>query len=305
MPGRAGRIAGALLVSLPLFSLLSGYAASPAGFAASLQSGNQGGTLVIVILALTSVGIAATALIARAEDLETAARLRSALEQQRLQLIDAIELGRASEARVRDAERRMELLEHGIAPVAGEDEAALRAMKDSGGALQWSLAASVGMLCLACAALYFGLYQPAARKLQVQSTQLSQLAGKHAADLSALRVDFETQKGALSATLDTERTGIASARAAVEEAEGRLAACEQAAEADADAEAVAKPPRGKAHRRTKVSRAWHTAATGRAAASAKAAALSERPGVPELDAKTRRALRDSESRRDDDPLSGL
>jgi hypothetical protein len=157
MPGRAGRIAGALLVSLPLFSLLSGYAASPAGFAASLQSGNQGGTLVIVILALTSVGIAATALIARAEDLETAARLRSALEQQRLQLIDAIELGRASEARVRDAERRMELLEHGIAPVAGEDEAALRAMKDSGGALQWSLAASGGMLCLACAALYVGL----------------------------------------------------------------------------------------------------------------------------------------------------
>lgn len=305
MPGRAGRIAGALLIALPLLALLVGYGASPAGLGATLAATGQGAALVMVILGLTSIGIAATALIARAEDLESVARMRGVLEQQRLQLIDAVEIGRASEARVREAERRMELLEHGIAPSSVDDDAALRAMKgESGSALLWALAAAAAMLCLACGALYFGLYQPAARKLSLQGAQLAQVSQKHATELAALRADFDAQKTSLGAMLESERAGIAAARGAAEQAEGKLAACEQATQA-----AVAEPaaPAPKAQKR-KLARAAKRRAPARKAV-APAAATRElapaRPGAPELDAKTSRALRESESRGDDDPLSGL
>jgi hypothetical protein len=322
MPGRAGRVAGALLISLPLSSLIVGYAVSPLGFANSMSaSGAQGGALVTVILGLTSVGVAATALIARAEDLETVARMRAVLEQQRLQLIDAIEVGRLSEARVRDAERRMELLEHGIMPSHADDDAALRAMKggaQSSSALQWALTAAAAMLCLACGALYFGLYQPAARKLQAQSAVLAQISGKHAAELAAVRTQAESQKSSFAAAMDTERSGIESARAAVEDAQKKLAACEQGAAAPAKekekaelapakekAEVVPAPSRSVKRKAARAARKTPPRKTAVAAPAPARAAIPERPDSPELDAKTKRALRESESRNDDDPLSGL
>ncbi len=313
MPGRASKVAGALLIALPLVALLVGYGSSPLGLAASVGASGKGAPLVIVILGLTSIGVAATALIARAEDLEGVAHMRRVLEHQRLQLIDAVELGRASEARLREAERRMELLEHGIAPSSGDDAAALRAMKgESGRAMQWALAAAAAMLCLACGALYFGLYQPAARKLSLQGAQLGQVSQKHAAELAALRADFEAQKTRFGSALDGERSGIAAARASVEEAQSKLAACEQAAQATVSEPAApaAKAQKHKADRAATTARATKHRAPARKAAKAVPAAAAPReaaarPGVPELDAKTSRALRESESRGDDDPLSGL
>jgi hypothetical protein len=315
MPGRASKVAGALLIALPLLALLVGYGSSPLGLAASLGASGKGATLVIVILGLTSVGIAATALIARAEDLESVVHMRKVLEHQRLQLIDAVELGRASEVRVREAERRMELLEHGIVPTSADDDAALRAMRgdSGGGALQWALAAAAGMLCLACGALYFGLYQPAARKLSVQGGQLAQVSQKHAAELAALRASFEAEKTSFGSALEGERSGIAAARASVEEAQSKLAACEAAQpKLSEQAEpAVAPAPKAQKH---KVARAATTARAAKRRPPARKAAppaagpptsAAARPGVPDLDAKTNRALRESESRGDDDPLSGL
>jgi len=310
MPGRAGRLAGGLLIALPLLALLVGYGGSPVGLAASLGAAGKGAALVMVILGLTSIGIAATALIARAEDLEAVARMRQVLEQQRLQLIDAVEIGRASEMRVREAERRVELLEHGIAPTSIDDDAALRAMKGEGGsALQWALAAAAGLLLMACAALYFGLYQPAARKLSLQGAQLAHVSHEHATELAALRADFDAQKTSLGSMLESERSGVAAARGAVEEAQGKLAACERASQ-DAEAEHAASPPKPQKRKLTRASsaRAGRHRAPARKAAAAPAApneAAAARPGAPELDAKTSRALRDSESRGDDDPLSGL
>lgn len=293
MRGWAAKTAGVLLLSLPLCVVAFGYAqALPAVIDTNAR-------LFLFILALTSVGVALLSQIGQ-----------STGALQYAQLAQAFEHARACEQQARLALRRAQIAEHHLqtasnaqtASHAGE-EAEARAFAESARprlgvwtAVVFGLVVGLG----AVAAAYVGIYAPLQKRIALQQASASFEAKRYDRELGGLRQQSLAAQAAQEATLAAERTKIAEALAAAEQARAQALAAEPAVPAvaaDKPAPTLRKP-------KTQV-RAKQRALARKAASRPRRAA--QKPSAspePTFDRATRRALRDSDSN-SNDPLGGL
>jgi len=339
--GWPARASGTFVLLIPLAALAAGFALQSGGLPAALSA--AGRPLFLLVLGLTALGVGVAAIAGRSESELGVVRLRRRYEQQRLELVDAIERGRWTEARLAAAEHRASLAERGLyqAPVGGyaidDDAAAFAAAARPRSLWPW-LMIGVGMIGLGLAAgVYFGLYRPVIRRALAQQAMMAESVQSHAAELDHLRARLEAKQQSLQAEVIAARTQLAGAGpaartpgapaedAAPAEAEpdakpdAKLAAKSDAkpdAKSDAKPEAKVKPDAKAAAPVERTSATPSKAAQKRASAKAKRAA--RRAAAKRQPAAAKAAAPaadedplDSKTRRalretmDDDPIGGL
>jgi hypothetical protein len=316
--GLPAKASGTFVLLTPLAALAAGFALAPGGLLRAL--GGSGTPLLLLVLALTALGVGVAALAGRSESELGVLRLRRRYEQQRLELVDAVERGRWTEARLAAAEHRASLAEQGYyqAPAGGyalDDDAAAFAAAARPRALWPWLMLGMGIIGLGLAAgVYFGLYKPVLRRALAQQAMMSESVQSHASELDQLRARLEAKQRSLQAEVAATRDQLAASAPAVQRTTVEAAPITPAAAANADdaddaddkvaapreAASVAKSKAAQKQRASaKAKRAARRAAKRQAAAAKPVAAP---PAEDPLDRKTRRALREN---MDDDPIGGL
>jgi hypothetical protein len=320
--GLPAKASGTFVLLTPLAGLAAGFAIAPGGLPRALSG--SGTPLLLLVLALTALGVGLAALAGRSESELGVLRLRRRYEQQRLELVDAIERGRWTEARLKAAEHRASLAEQGYyqAPAGGyaldHDAAAFAAAARPRALWPW-LMLGMGIIGLGLAAgVYFGLYKPILRRAVAQQAMMSENVQSHASELDQLRARLEAKQRSLQAEVAAARNQVAASAPAAQRTtvEPVPAAAPPEAKAGAvadddddddddkvaaplEAASVAKSKAAQKQRASaKAKRAARRAAKRQAAAKPVAAPPAEDP----LDRKTRRALREN---MDDDPIGGL
>jgi hypothetical protein len=315
--GWPAKASGTVVLLLPLAALAGGFALTSGGLSAALSV--AGAPLLMLVLGLTALGVGVAALVGRSESEIGVLRLRRRYEQQRLELVDAVERGRWTEAQLAAAEHRAALAEQGYyqGPAGGyalDDDAAAFAAAARPRSLMPFVMIGVGLIGLGLAAgVYFGLYRPVLRRAVTTQAMMAESVQSHSSELDQLRARLEAKQQSLQAELLAARAKLAAAAApaAVERtvieptAAGATADSEHEPEVKAEAPVerttVTKSNAAQKRASAKAKRAARRAAKRQAAASAKPTAAAVADEDP-LDRKTRRALRET---MDDDPIGGL
>jgi hypothetical protein len=320
--GWPAKASGTFALLLPLAALAAGHALTAGGLPEALQV--AGTPLLMVVLGLTALGVGVAALVGRSESEVGVLRLRRRFEQQRLELVDAIERGRWTEARLAAAEHRASLAEQGYiqAPAGGyafdDDAAAFAAAARPRSLWPWVMIGA-GLIGMGLAAgVYFGLYRPVLRRAMATQAMMAESVQSHAAELDQLRARLEAKQYSLQAEVTAARAQLAAATTAVERTVVEPPVAEQAAaepgttasneepaakaEARAESTSVTKSKAAQKRASAKAKRAARRAAKRQAAAAAAAKPPATPAEEDPLDRKTRRALREN---MDDDPIGGL
>lgn len=216
--GFASKCSGLLLLLLPLATLIAGYARLAGGFEPAFRTLDSSSLLFLFVLALTSLGVALVAFVARPASASADVSRRALQAQEHRELLaQAIERARISEMRQADAERRAQLAEQNLraqagplrmAPAAGlrvDNTADFVALARPSLGSPWLLAVpGVAFMCLAAVA-YVGAYRPLARRVAAQQAFEAEAAREHAAEIDTLRKRLDTERANLYAALAAER----------------------------------------------------------------------------------------------------
>lgn len=310
------KVAGSLVVALPLLALLAAYTQAAGNAAGVWDSLDTSARLFLFVLTLTCCGVALVASVAHPAAVQSAStQLGQGWQQDREQLADALECLRLTELLLEAAEQRAQLAEHSVqargfvhvdsADVATDDDDArdFAALARPGFSVLALAALGVLLGSSIAAAAYFGAYVPLQHRIAVQQRVVQTATKHHAAEIAALRQQHQAQQASLDATLATERAKATQALTALEQA--RAAAVASIAPVEpVEPVKLVKPSNAKKVSRTHAA-SRHRAVTKRVAARRKlraAANPDQANQEPTFDRETRKALRDSAS---NDPIGGL
>jgi hypothetical protein len=330
MRGWASKLSGALLLALPLLTLIAGYAHAAAGLEPAWRALDSGAALFLFVLALTCSGVGLVAFVARPSGpVGDRARDARRWQEHREQLAEALERARASEARQTEAERRAQLAEYSlraqgvqlaVRPISvgrGDDTAEFVALARPSPARLLLVALCMLAAAGAAGAAYFAAYRPLAHRLVAQQAFAAESAKEHVAEVDALRKRFDAERAGLRAALAAEHDQAHAGQARAAAVRAKTDAPPTEAQAAPSPLASAQPARPAELRPAPKTAAKRSARSTQPSHAVLAAAAREKGGVrhakqrPAADAvehghasepSAQGALKESVN---DDPIGGL